>query len=160
VIPTPVQPAPQHRDSASGNVFAHPEAAAAATPSRPPAFHPKDPVLIARNAPATIPVKPEIQGTVHTGSTGTMASNLMYSPEPEYPAGAIAAGVEGEVTIRAVVGPRGNVIDERVVSGPPQLRDAALEAVRRWRYRPYEQDGKPVAIATTAILDFQAPPRK
>ena len=89
-----------------------------------------------------------------------MASNLMYSPEPEYPAGAIAAGVEGEVTIRAVVGPRGNVIDERVVSGPPQLRDAALEAVRRWRYRPYEQDGKPVAIATTAILDFQAPPRK
>ena len=178
VIPNPVQqPIPQHRDSAAvtppaapasrpsgppagGNVFAHPEAAAAGTPSQPPAFHPKDPVLIARNAPVTIPGKSEIQGTVHTGSTGTMASNLMYSPEPEYPAGAIAAGVEGEVTIRAVVGPRGNVIDERVVSGPPQLRDAALEAVSRWRYRPYEQDGKPVAIATTAILDFQAPPRK
>jgi TonB family protein len=89
-----------------------------------------------------------------------MASNLMYSPEPEYPAGAIAAGVSGQVTVQAVVGPRGNVIDARVVSGPPLLREAALDALGRWRYRPYEQDGKPVAIATTAIFDFQIPPRK
>jgi TonB family protein len=89
-----------------------------------------------------------------------MASSLMYSPEPEYPARAIAAGIAGEVTVRAVVGPRGNVIDASVVSGPPLLREAALDAIGRWRYRPYEQDGKPVAIATTAIFDFQIPPAK
>jgi TonB family protein len=82
----------------------------------------------------------------------------MYSPEPEYPAQAIAAGVEGQVMIRAVVGPRGNVVDASVVSGPPLLREAALEAVGRWRYRPYQQDGNPVTIATTAILDFQISP--
>jgi TonB family protein len=98
---------------------------------------------------------PERRATVHTGSAGTMASSLMYSPEPAYPVAAIAAGVQGEVTVRAVVGPTGNVIDASVVSGPPLLREAALDAVGRWRYRPYEQDGKPVTIATTAILDFQ-----
>jgi TonB family protein len=90
---------------------------------------------------------------------GNMASSLMYSPDPEYPAEAIAAGVQGEVTVRAVVGPRGNVVDASVVSGPPLLREAALDAVGRWRYRPYEQDGKPVTIATTAIFDFQIPPK-
>ncbi|HEY4382451.1 MAG TPA: TonB family protein [Acidobacteriaceae bacterium] len=179
LTPNPAQPVLHRRDyapgtpsagsaalasaaPASGNVFAHPEAAAAsANQTPPPAFsRPKDPVLIARNNPAASAVKPELQGSVHTGSTGSMASNLMYSPEPDYPAGAIAAGVEGEVTVRAVVGPLGNVIDARVVSGPPLLRDAALQAVGRWRYRPYEQDGKPVAVATTAIVDFQMPPKK
>jgi TonB family protein len=182
----PVQPIAEHHESAavtplsdlarqrstpaptaSGNVFAHPEAAAASvTSSEPPSLsRPKEPVLIARNgvashSPAVAAPKPELQGTVHLGSTGTMASNLMYSPEPEYPAEAIAAGVQGEVTVRAVVGPHGNVIEARVVSGPPLLRDAALQAVGRWRYRPYEQDGQAVPIATIAILDFQIPPKK
>jgi TonB family protein len=141
-------------------VFAHPEAAAAVEASDVPVpvFRPRDPVLIARNRPAAADRQPKFQGIVHLGSTGNMASSLMYSPEPEYPAQAIAAGVEGQVMIRAVVGPRGNVVDASVVSGPPLLREAALEAVGRWRYRPYQQDGNPVTIATTAILDFQISP--
>ena len=143
-------------------VFAHPEAALAAADIQtpPPVFHPHDPVLIARNAPASAALKPQVQGTVHLGSTGTMAGHLMFSPEPEYPAQAIAAGLQGQVTVRAIVGPQGNVIDAHVVSGPPLLREAALDAVGRWRYRPYEEDGKPIAIATTAILDFEIPGRK
>lgn len=145
-----------------GNVFAHPQAnaAAAANQVSPPVFRAKEPVLIARNTPAAIVGRPDLQGTVRTGSAGTMASSLMYSPEPEYPARAIAAGVQGQVTVRAVVGPEGNVIEASVVSGPPLLREAALDAVGRWRYRPYEQDGKPLTIATTAILDFQLPLKK
>jgi TonB family protein len=143
------------------NVFAHPEAAAAIATNQvpPPVFRPKDPVLIPRNKSATADAAPEPQGAVHTGSMGSMVANLMYSPDPEYPAEAIAAGVEGEVTVRAVVGPHGNVVDASVVSGPPLLREAALDAVGRWRYRPYEQDGKPVTMATTAIFDFQIPPK-
>lgn len=159
-VPLPVRPDPPVRAPADlSAVFAHPEAAdAAADANTPnPVFRQRDPVLIARNS---VPARPEVQGTVHTGTTGVMASSLMYSPEPEYPAQAIAAGVEGQVTVRAVVGPRGNIIDAEVVSGPPMLREAALDAVARWRYRPYEQDGKPVPIATTAILDFEIPNRK
>ena len=144
------------------NPFVHPEAAAsnAASQPSPELTRPREPVLIARNAPPNSPaVAAKPQGTVHLGSTGNMASNLMYSPEPEYPADAIAAGVQGEVTVRAIVGPNGNVIEARVVSGPPLLRDAALQAVQRWRYRPYEQEGRPITVATTAILDFQIPPK-
>ena len=140
-------------------VFAHPEAAPtiADNDGPPPAFHPADPVLLRRNAPAAASSESGLQGSAHGGSAGPMAGNLMYSPDPEYPAEAIAAGVAGEVTVRAVVGPHGNVVDADVVSGPPLLRQAALDAVGRWRFRPYEQDGKPVTVATTAIFDFEIP---
>ena len=96
-------------------------------------------------------------GVVHPASIGMMASNLISSPAPAYPAAASQAQVQGEVTVRAVVDREGNVIDARVVSGPELLRDVSLEAVQHWRYRPYMQGGKPVEVATTAILDFELP---
>ena len=86
-----------------------------------------------------------------------MASNLISSPAPEYPAAATQARVQGEVTVRAVVDRDGNVTDARVVSGPELLRDVSLEAVQRWHFRPYMQGGKPVEVATTAVLDFELP---
>ncbi len=84
-----------------------------------------------------------------------MAANLMSSPTPAYPPAATAAGVQGEVIVEAVVGRDGGVVETRVVSGPPSLRAAALDAVQRWHYRPYEVDGKPVEVATTAVLEFR-----
>jgi TonB family protein len=96
-------------------------------------------------------------GVVHPASIGMMASNLISSPAPAYPAAASQAQVQGEVTVRAVVDRDGNVIDARVVSGPELLRDVSLEAVQHWRYRPHMQGGKPVEVATTAILDFELP---
>lgn len=155
----PQRNAPVPADVSS--VFAHPDAAnvevAANVPQ--PTFRPKEPVLLRRDAPAPAASQADPGAVVHGGSAGAMAGNLMYSPDPEYPADAIAAGVAGEVTVRAVVGPHGNVIDASVVSGPPLLREAALDAIGRWRFRPYEQDGKPVTIATTAIFDFEIPKR-
>lgn len=94
-------------------------------------------------------------GRVVLGSAGIMAANLVSSPAPAYPARASAAQVQGEVIIEAIVGKDGDVIDTRVVSGPPLLRDAAVSAVQRWRYRPYEVDGKPAEIATTARVEFK-----
>jgi TonB family protein len=96
-------------------------------------------------------------GVVHPASIGMMASNLISSPAPEYPAAASQARVQGEVTVRAVVDHEGNVTDARVVSGPELLRDVSLEAVQHWRFRPYMQGGKPVEVATTAVLDFELP---
>jgi len=96
-------------------------------------------------------------GIVHPASIGMMASNLISSPAPAYPVAASQARVQGEVTVRAVIDRQGNVIDARVVSGPELLRDASLEAVQHWRYRPYMQGGRPVEVATTAVLDFELP---
>jgi TonB family protein len=86
-----------------------------------------------------------------------MAAYLVSSPAPAYPAAAFQARVQGEVTVRAVVDREGNITDARVISGPELLRDAALEAVQHWRYRPYTQDGKPIEVDTTAIVDFELP---
>jgi protein TonB len=92
---------------------------------------------------------------VPRASAGIMAASVIFSPAPEYPPAASAAHVHGEVTVRAVVDPDGNVIYARAVSGPPLLRDAAKEAVEHWRYRPLLHNGKPIAVTTTAILDFK-----
>jgi outer membrane biosynthesis protein TonB len=42
-----------------------------------------------------------------------------------------------------------------VIEGDRLLRDAASEAVRRWRYKPYLLNGKPVEVATTVTVDFK-----
>jgi len=76
-----------------------------------------------------------------------MASNLLYSPVPAYPAAASASHVQGEVKLSADVDRNGNVASVRVISGPPLLRDAALDAVQRWRYRPYISSGGPIPMA-------------
>jgi TonB family protein len=96
-------------------------------------------------------------GTVRGTSLGVMASNLMYSPMPAYPAAASASHVQGEVKISADVDRQGKVASVRVISGPPLLRDAALDAVQHWRYRPYVSAGAPVPMAAIEVLDFELP---
>jgi TonB family protein len=86
-----------------------------------------------------------------------MASNLLYSPVPAYPAAASASHVQGEVKLSADVDRDGKVASVRVISGPPLLRDAALDAVQRWRYRPYLSSGGPIPMAAIAVMDFQLP---
>ncbi|HEV2577790.1 MAG TPA: energy transducer TonB [Acidobacteriaceae bacterium] len=92
---------------------------------------------------------------VPQGAAGITPASVIFSPAPEYPADAAAARVHGQVTVHAVVDPDGNVIYARAVSGPPLLRDAAQQAVQRWRYSPLLDNGKPIAVTTTAILDFK-----
>jgi TonB family protein len=86
-----------------------------------------------------------------------MASNLVYSPMPAYPAAASASHVTGEVKVSANVDRDGKVASVRVISGPPMLRDAALDAVQRWRYRPYLSGDGPVPMSAIEVLDFQLP---
>jgi TonB family protein len=81
----------------------------------------------------------------------------MYSPVPVYPAAASAAHVQGEVKLSADVDRNGNVASVRVISGPPMLRDAAMDAVQRWRFRPYQSSGRPIPVAAVAVIDFQLP---
>jgi TonB family protein len=96
-------------------------------------------------------------GTVRGTSLGAMASNLMYSPMPAYPAAAAASHVQGEVKLSADVDRDGKVASVRVISGPPLLRDAAMDAVGHWRYRPYRSSGGPMPMAAVEILDFELP---
>lgn len=65
---------------------------------------------------------------------------------PVYPQIAREAGVEGTVMVQALVDKTGRVVDTRVVKSIPMLDQAAVECVRRWRFKPALSNGRPVAI--------------
>lgn len=88
-------------------------------------------------------------------SSGLMAANLISAPNPEYPALARLTHTQGEVILQAVISRDGHVSAAHVLSGHRLLRGAAIDAVKRWRYRPYIADGHPVDVATIIRVDFR-----
>jgi TonB family protein len=73
---------------------------------------------------------------------------------PRYPPAAKEAGIRGVVQAEIVVDETGQVRDARVVRSVPLLDDAALEAVREWRFEPTVVDGRPVPVRMTVTLSF------
>lgn len=82
------------------------------------------------------------------------AAQLAHKVEPEYPPIARAANVSGTVVLHAVVAKDGSVQDLDIVSGPPLLLKAAMEAVKQWRYRSTLLNGQPVEVDTTISVPF------
>lgn len=89
-------------------------------------------------------------------SAGVAASMLETRIEPAYPAEALKNGVSGTVVLDATISSGGRVETLRVISGPPLLQPAALEAVRQWTYRPYLLNNMPVEVETTVNIVFSA----
>ena len=87
-------------------------------------------------------------------SSGVMAGNLLVKAVPQYPAIAKAARIQGSVVLAATISKSGTIQHLRVVSGPPMLQQAALDAVSTWRYRPYLLNGDPVEVETTVNVIF------
>jgi len=83
-----------------------------------------------------------------------MEGNLIHRIDPRYPALAKQLGIEGSVVIRAVISRQGNIERVEVFSGPELLRNAALEAVRQWKYRPYYLNGCAVEVETEITVNF------
>ena len=79
---------------------------------------------------------------------------LATQPEPVYPPIAKAARIQGDVVLSIVVDEQGQIVSEKVVSGPAMLQQAALDAVKEWRYRPYMLNGDPVEVETTVNVVF------
>jgi protein TonB len=80
------------------------------------------------------------------------------SPPPEYPRRALRRGIEGTVLVRAEVGPDGVPVSVSIVQGSRsrELDRAAVDAVRRWRFRPGQADGRPVAGSVVVPIEFRA----
>jgi TonB family protein len=81
--------------------------------------------------------------------SGAMAGNRIGGPMPIYPEAAKKAHIQGTVILQAVISRKGNVEHIDVVSGPKELQNSALDAVRQWKYKPYRRGGKVVAVSTT-----------
>jgi protein TonB len=89
-----------------------------------------------------------------TISGGVMIGNLVLKTQPIYPPIAKAARVQGTVVLQATISKTGSIENLRVISGPAMLQQAALDAVRSWRYKPYLLNNEPVEVDTTVNVIF------
>jgi len=80
---------------------------------------------------------------------------LISKVNPQYPPAARAARVQGAVVMHAIIGTDGSIQQLRVISGNPLLVNAAMDAVKKWRYRPYVLDGKAVEGETDITVHFR-----
>jgi TonB family protein len=89
-----------------------------------------------------------------TISAGVAQSLLVKSSPPTYPIGAKMAGISGTVVLQARIGLDGRLYNLHTVSGPAVLQEAAIDAVRTWRYKPYILNSEPVEVNTTINIIF------
>lgn len=107
---------------------------------------PDDGTVTASGAPHSV----QVPGSI-------MQQHLLHRVDPEYPADAEKAKVEGLVVLSASIAPDGTVKNVAPVSGAPLLAQAAVNAVRWWRFQPYAVNGQAVPVETTIEIDFQLP---
>jgi protein TonB len=75
--------------------------------------------------------------------------------EPLYPDLARRSRAEGKVILEIVVGRGGDVEGIEVLKSHPLFDEAAIEAVRQWKYAPALQSGRPVKVYMTVVVDFR-----
>jgi periplasmic protein TonB len=85
---------------------------------------------------------------------GIAAPRLVRRVDPGYPALAVAARVSATVQLEAEVDARGEVARVRVERGHPLFDEAALAAVRQWRYQPLLLNGEPTGFVLTVTVRF------
>ena len=136
-----------------------------ATPEAPPAGPGvESPRLI--QAPATTiaapapeeavpeqPVPLPVEEPVRVG--GNAQPRKTWTVQPEYPRMARLRRIQGIVTLEVTVDREGNVSNVAVLRSVDGLDEAAVEAVRQWRYEPTIINGRPVSVVVTDTVRFQ-----
>ncbi len=87
-------------------------------------------------------------------SQGVTQGMVIHRVQPSYPQLARTARVQGAVVLAAIIGKDGAVQNLHVMNGHPLLTQAALDAVRQWRYKPYILNGEPVEVDTQITVNF------
>jgi protein TonB len=80
--------------------------------------------------------------------------DLIRKVQPSYPPLARAARIQGTVLLQALISKQGTIEHLQLISGHPMLVQAAMDAVRQWRYRPYVLNGEPVEVETQITVNF------
>ena len=105
----------------------------------------------------SFPLEAQGRKSADTGAPVQLLSggeHLLHGALPEYPDRAVVQKIEGDVVVDMTLDDRGEVSDARVLSGPEELRRAALEAVLQWHYSPASLS----STGTQATLRFKLPP--
>jgi TonB family protein len=129
--PPPTEPAPpaeQHADDAAAGTSSEPVAA---------------PASAAENPPARIKIPDDV-----------IAAAIITKTKPVYPAKARAANIHGDVVLHATIDKEGKISNVQVLSGDESLAQAAVEAVREWRYKPILWEDQPTEVDTIITITF------
>jgi protein TonB len=114
---------------------------------------PRDPPAPPSPAPPEPPAAPMVRSPIRY-SAGVVAANLVHRVEPVYPPLARIARVQGAVVLEAVINKEGEIDNLRVITGPPLLVRAAIDAVSQWRYKPTMLNGEAIQVLTTITVNF------
>jgi protein TonB len=104
-----------------------------------------------------------------TGTAKAPSSDLLEVPEdfaddqvvhrvhPSYPKQAKVRKLQGTVVLQAIVNKQGKVDSLQLLSGDPVLAQAAADAIKQWRYKPYSHNGELADFQTRVTVDFKLP---
>jgi TonB family protein len=84
-----------------------------------------------------------------------MQKLLVHRVEPVYPAEARKQRLQGVIIVNVVVGTDGTVMRMRPLNGPDILAQAAMDALRWWKFEPYRLNGEPAVVETTLAVEFR-----
>jgi TonB family protein len=96
-------------------------------------------------------------GNIVKMSDEAAAGSLLHRVEPQYPEEGRRLGLQGAVVLDLHMAADGSVQDVQVVRGEPLLAQAASDAVKQWRFRPREVNGRPAEMQTRVTLNFKIP---
>jgi len=85
------------------------------------------------------------------------AALLLDRVQPSYPQQALRAGLQGPVVLQAWIARDGTIRELKLIRGSLLLGQAAFEAVKQWRYKPYLRNGHAVEAQTYVTVDFRLP---
>lgn len=84
------------------------------------------------------------------------APRVLYSPNPKYPKASRKAHQQGAVVLWLIVSTKGLPRDVRIARGlTSELNEAAIDAVKQWKFDPATRDGKPVAVQINIEVSFR-----
>jgi TonB family protein len=81
---------------------------------------------------------------------------LIHQVDPKYPKEARKANLQGQIVLRATIGSDGKVSNVSIASGDLVLAEEAVDAVRKWKFTPYTQNGTPVGVLQSLTFNFVA----
>jgi protein TonB len=117
------------------------------------------PVMRSENQPAPPPIGSALPsaniGISNPTGKAVREPRLISSTNPAYPAMARQSNAQGIVVLSADVDAKGNVTRVTAVSGPVVLREAAIEAVKQWKYAPALIDGSAVGSQVSVQVQFR-----
>jgi len=144
-------------DVATGTSTAAPTETAAPMETVPPETASIPPTETVAQPPASLPPPEPPSGGVYAAvPPGGTQPEEVDRVIPRYPAGARAAGTAGPVVIRGIVRRDGTIDDVEIIKDLPNgLGEAALDAVRRWRFRPATFHGEPIDVYYTVTVNFR-----